>query len=267
MLTPAQTARFRTFGFLILRRIFSAAEMEQIRRQANQVWQEDRETGGVPYQIVVPFVEQRAGLAALADDDRIYLPIQDLLGTDFIWGGSEGHKGSFTERGLLQWHSDRPDSVGVEYSRIKVMIYLEPLRRETGALRVIPGSQHEPLRAALRVLHEGQNGTAQKDTSLAAFGVAGPDLPCQALEVEPGDVVLFNDCLYHAIYGKRKGRSFITTKYVKFEAEPSSREQFEILKADDGGFGLLSEAFRNSRRPRIREMVEKLRTWEGRLRG
>ena len=268
MLTPGQTIQFTTFGFLILRRVFTAAEMVEITREANQVWQEDRERQSQerPYQIVVPFVEERPRLAELADDDRIYLPIQDLLGTDFIWGGSEGHKGSFTERGLLQWHSDRPDSVGVEYDRIKVMIYLEPLQKETGALRVIPGSQHEPLRGDLRGLHEGQNKTAQKDISLAAFGVAGPDLPCQALEVEPGDLVLFNDYLYHAIYGKREGRSFITTKYVKFAAEPSRREHFEILKADDGGFGLLSESFRNSRRPRIRGMVEKLQGWEERLR-
>ena len=157
--------------------------------------------------------------------------------------------------------------MGGEYCRIKVMIYLEPLQKKTGALRVIPGSQHEPLRGALRGLHEEQNGTAQKDISLAAFGVAGPDLPCHALEIEPGDVVLFNDYLYHAIYGKREGRSFITTKYVKFAAEPSSRQHFEILKADDGGFGLLGEAFRNSRRSRIQGMVEKLRGWEERLAG
>ncbi len=51
MLTPAQTAQFRRFGFLILRRIFSAAEMEENTRQANQVWQEDRKTEGLPYQI------------------------------------------------------------------------------------------------------------------------------------------------------------------------------------------------------------------------
>ena len=269
MLTPAQIAHFTTFGFVILRRVFSAAEMTEITREANQIWQEDRESQPQerPYQILFPFVERRPRLAELADDDRIYLPIEDLLGTDFVWGGSEGHKGSFTEHGLLQWHSDRPDDEGVEYVRVKVMIYLEPLQKDTGALRVIPGSQHEPLRGDLRALHEGQDGLAQTDISQVAFSVAGPDLPCHALEVEPGDVVLFDDRLYHAIYGKREGRSFITTKYVKFASEPSSQEHFEILKANDSGFGMLSEAFRNSRRPRIGGMVKKLRGWEERLQG
>jgi hypothetical protein len=267
VLTSAQTAHFRTFGFLTLRGVFNAAEMTDITREANQVWQEDTKSQGHPYQIVVPFVEHRPRLAELVDDDRIYLAIEDLLGSDFVWGGSEGHKGSFTDEGLLQWHTDRPENEGVEYLRVKMMMYLEPMKKETGALRVIPCSQDGRLREKLWALHEGQDSHAQTDISLTAFGVTGPDLPCHALEVEPGDVVLFDDRLYHGIYGKQEGRSFITTKYVKFAIEPSSEEDFEVLRGNDSGFGLIAEAFRNSQRPRIRGMVEKLRGWEEKLQG
>ena len=267
MLTPAQSAHFKTFGFLLLRRIFTPAEMADITCEADEVWRQalERQPDENPYQIVVPFVEQRPRLARLPEDDRIYLPIEDLLGPGFIWGGSEGHKGSFTERNLLQWHSDRPDSIGVPYSRIKVMIYLQSMQKETGALRVIPGSHCLPFRQHLRALHQELDGSAQNETSLGAFGVPGPELPCHPLEVQPGDVVLFNDRLFHAVYGKRDGRSFITVKFVKFAAEPRTEEHFQILRADDGGFGLLHEAFRGSQRPRIRDMVEKLRVWEERL--
>lgn len=132
---------------------------------------------------------------------------------------------------------------------------------------MIPNSQNEPLRGKLWALHEGQDSTAQTDISQVAFGVAGPDLPCHALEVEPGDVVLFDDRLYHAIYGKREGRSFITTKYVKFATEPRTTADFDILKSNDSGFGLLTDTFRNSQRPRIQAMVGKLRDWEQRLQG
>ena len=268
MLAPEQTDHFKTFGFLLLRRMFTSAEMAAISDEANQVWREDleRQPDENRYQIVVPFVEERPRLAQLPEDDRIYLPIEDLLGPGFVWGGSEGHKGSFTENNLLQWHSDRPEKTGVHYARIKVMIYLEPLQKETGALRVIPGSHYPPFRRHLMALHRELDGTAQKDTSLSVFGVPGPDLPCHPLEVEPGDVVLFNDYLFHAVYGKREGRSFITVKFVKFAAEPRTEEHFEILREDDGGFGLLHEEFRDSRRPRIRGMVEKLRAWEEKLR-
>ena len=37
MLTPAQIAHFETFGFLILRRIFTPAEMADITRQGLDV--------------------------------------------------------------------------------------------------------------------------------------------------------------------------------------------------------------------------------------
>ncbi|NKB72708.1 MAG: hypothetical protein GKR89_37025 [Candidatus Latescibacteria bacterium] len=267
MLTPAQIAHYETFGFLILRRILTPAEIAEITGEANQIWRDDqeRQPDENPYQIVVPFVEKRPGLAQLPEDDRIYRPIVDLLGPDFVWGGSEGHKGSFTEENLLQWHSDRPDDIGVQYARVKVMIYLQPMQKKTGALRIIPGSHHLPFLQHLRALHEGLNGTAQNDTSLRTFGVAGPDLYCQPLEVQPGDVVMFNDRLFHAVYGKQEGRSFITVKYVKFAAEPTTEKHFEILRADDGGFGLLHEAFRGSQRPRIRDMVGKLRGWEEKL--
>ena len=76
---------------------------------------------------------------------------------------------------------------------------------------------------------------------------------------------MFNDHLFHAVYGKQDGRSFITIKFVKFAAEPRTERHFEILQADDGGFALLHEAFRGSLRPRIRDMVEKLQGWEEKL--
>ena len=266
MLTPGQIAHYKTFGVLLLRQIFTPAEIADITREANEIWRDDRERQPEnPYQIVVPFVEERPRLAQLPEDDRIYLSIADILGPGFVWGGSEGHKGSFTEENLLQWHADRPDQTGVGYARVKVMIYLQPMRKETGALRVIPGSQYKPFREPLMALHKDLNSLAQNDTSLYSFGVPGPDLPCHPIEVGLGDVVMFNDYLFHGISGKQEGRSCITLKYVKFAAEPTTEVDFEMLRADDAGFGRLHEAFRGSERPRIREMVEKLRGWEERL--
>ena len=65
MLTPAQVAHYETFGFLLLRRIFTAAEMADITREANEVWREDHERQPEnPYQIVVPFVEERPRMTA-----------------------------------------------------------------------------------------------------------------------------------------------------------------------------------------------------------
>ena len=89
MLTPAQIAHFETFGFLLLRRVFTSAEMVKITCEANQVWREnlERQLDGTRHQLVIPFVEKRPLLAQLPEDDRIYLPIEDLLGPGFVWGG------------------------------------------------------------------------------------------------------------------------------------------------------------------------------------
>ena len=68
-------------------------------------------------------------------DDRIYQVIEDLLGLEFIWVGSEGNK---TEGSKSEWHPDhrsylKGEEPDINYVRIKVMIYLEKLTKDTGA--------------------------------------------------------------------------------------------------------------------------------------
>ena len=54
-------------------------------------------------------------------------------------------------------------------------------------------------------------------------------------------------------------------KYVRFDSKPKEETDFEMLREDDGGFGLIHESFRHSQRPRICEMVEELKGWEEKL--
>ena len=128
------------------------------------------------------------------------------------------------------------------------------MQKDTGALRIMPGSHHMAFNKMLHVLQPQIQGI-----SLKAFGVPGPDLPCLPLEVEKGDVVIFNHYLFHAVYGKQEGRSYIA---MKFAAEPATREHYEALRAHKQDASRLHEAFRHSQRPRIRGMVEKLLFWE-----
>ncbi len=259
MLTPQQLAQFATFGFVLLRQAFAPEEMAAIARQADELWREDRESRAeeVGHRHVVPFVEKGPLLARLPEDDRIYLSIEQLLGAGFVWGGSEGNKGSFNQTNDHQWHCDRDDQIDLQYTRIKIMMYLQAMQKDTGALRVMPGSHHMAFNKELQVLQP-----QQQSTSLEAFGVPGPDLPCLPLEVEPGDVVIFNHYLFHAVYGKQEGRSYIA---MKFAAEPTTAEHYEALREHNQDASRLHEAFRHSRRPRIRGMVEKLLFWEEKL--
>jgi hypothetical protein len=233
-----------------MRRHFSPDEMAAITREADDLWNEDRL--GQPFkgevtENVAPFVEKRPLLRQFAEDDRIYRIIEQLLGPEFIWSGSEGNLTVHSEHG---WHADRQGEAELSYIRIKVMFYLDPVTKERGCLRVIPGSHRLPLHMDLAPLQ-----AQQEDSNPMAFGVAGPDMPSFSLESEPGDVVFFNQSLYHAMFGGRVGRRLIALKYA---AKPTTDEHIASLQRWSPYAFHPDEAFLNSNRPRLRGMVKPL---------
>ena len=56
-----------------------------------------------------------------------------LLGQDMIWSGSEGVQGTMTRRPFHHWHADRPGPQELGYLRIKIMMYLDPMRKDAGS--------------------------------------------------------------------------------------------------------------------------------------
>ncbi len=258
MLTPQQISYFETFGFLCLRQYFPPSEMAELARDTEELLAAHAgKQSGPSHQAVSNFVEMGTVLARLPEDDRIYQPMQQLLGDGFIWGNSEGVSGSFNETNDHQWHSDRAGQIDLQYTRLKIMIYLQSMRKDTGALRVIPGSHHAPFHRELLRLQPQQQGTAA-----AAFGVEGSELCCYPLEVDPGDVVVFNHYLYHAVYGKQNVRRYIA---LKFAAKPETAAHYEALRPHGQDAGTLHDTYRNSHRPRIKGMVDGLLEWEKKL--
>ena len=251
-LTQQQLAYFDTFGYLMHRQVFTVNEMAKITRVADDLWQRARPKGAneSTHQRVSPFVEPDPQLAWLAEDDRVYEPMAQLLGDGFIWGGSEGDKGSFNTTNDQHWHCDRHGFLGLDYGLIKLMIYLEPTTKDTGALRVIPGSHRVPFGKLLKPLN-----TQQAHDCPDLFGVEGEDLPCVILDSQPGDLVMFNHYLYHGVYHKHPNRRYIT---MKFAAKPTTTKHVAVLRAHGQDASCLAATFRNSARPRIRAMVEHL---------
>jgi hypothetical protein len=256
MLTADQKAHFETFGFIVMRQAFSAAEMDAISREFDDVLAEDRQ--GQPFcgekrQAVMGCIEKRPLLSQLLDDDRIYLPVEQLLGQGFIWNGSDGN----LYVGDTSWH---PDGSEFDYGRIKVAFYLDPVTKDTGCLRVIPGSHRLPLHTALQPLKE------QRETPTAKpFGITGSDVPSFPLESRPGDVVFFDQNLWHAAFGGRTGRRMFTLNffakptsdahraYVRrgYEADLNLIKRMQHTQTDE----LYTKEFLNSDRPRIQGMV------------
>ena len=258
MLTAEQLAHFDTFGFLVLRQAHSPEETAEISRAFDDVLAEDRAGrafDGEKRQAVLGVAERRPLLMSLIESDLIYEAMEQLLGPNFVWVGSDGN----LYVGDTDWH---PDSKSLDYRRIKVAYYLDPVAADTGCLRVIPGSHRDPLHTALRVLQP-----ARPDTT-TPFGLAPRDLPHYPLVSQPGDVVIFDQCTWHASFGGRTGRRMFT---LNFSTEPTTAEHEAILRKMHKGNvdytrtnqytpsdRIYTDEFLHSDRPRLRSITAKL---------
>ncbi|MEE2710572.1 MAG: phytanoyl-CoA dioxygenase family protein [Gemmatimonadota bacterium] len=251
MLTGKQHRFFDTFGYLHLKQVFSPVEIDDLTREADRIWAEDAaQHPEQTHQSMSGFIEKSPLLFQLAVDDRIYGVIESFLKPGFVWGNSEGNKGSFNVESVHNWHCDRVGEYDMDYMRIKVMIYLTPTTREEGALRIMPGSHKAPLHHAMVPVN------AQKDhSSDAIFGMPGWELPGHALESQPGDVVFFNHYLFHAVYGKTAARRYVA---LKFADKPVDEAHFQSLRRHHQGPGNLHEEALKSENPRMQGMIAPL---------
>ncbi len=200
-LTDQQINFFNTFGYLGFPGLL-ADTIDEIIHEFEQVWV-DRGGGhnGQPHDgkarsCIVPFIDQRDRLAALLDDPRILAIATTLLGDDFNYMGSDGNY----YVGDTGWHSD---GWHPEIRHIKIALYLDRLTKDTGCLRVIPGSHLIEDKYA-------QNLQGQIRKSEELWGIHGRDVPAIPLEVTPGDILIFNHNTKHAAFGGNTNRRMFT---------------------------------------------------------
>jgi hypothetical protein len=200
-LTDPQLRFFETFGYLSLPGLL-ADRIGEILREFEAVWESHggghngRPHDGAARSCIAQFIDQRERLCSLLDDPRIRGIAVGLLGDDFNYMGSDGNYYA----GDSGWHSDGWH-VGIRH--VKIAFYLDPLTRDTGCLRVIPGSHLTGDRYA-DSLHE------QVRRSEELWGHHGRDLPGVALETQPGDLVCFNHNTKHASFGGGRRRRMFT---------------------------------------------------------
>jgi hypothetical protein len=210
-LTDGQRQFFDTFGYLHLPGLM-ADRVDWITAEFEEVWSEravEHDEG--KRSCIVPFIDQRESFCTLLDDPRIEAIIDGLLGPDANYLSGDGNY--YT--GDTSWHPDGAWPLG---RFLKVAFYLDPVGRETGCLRVIPGSHrvNEPLWQAREA---GQ--------SLELWGIEGHEVPSVALESVPGDVVAFNHNMMHASFGGSTRRRMFT---LNFNARCETDAEIEQLE-------------------------------------
>jgi Phytanoyl-CoA dioxygenase (PhyH) len=177
-LTRQQTTFFDAFGFVRLEAVF-VGEIDEIAEALK----------ALPSSTVAPnIVCRHPRLAQLRQDDRITGIAQSVLGDDVEWTQISADPDACGRA----WHDDTSDGSGRR--RIVVSLVLRPVRANSDAIRVIPGThlaKSSYARDLRRLLSEfGEPGKA--------FGVESDAIPATVVDADAGDVLIWDGDLIHA---------------------------------------------------------------------
>lgn len=211
ILSPLQKHAFDQFGFLHFPGLLNDS-IGWMTNEFESVWasrQDIVHTGEKRTMFPGAFICQSPRLCTLLDDPRIHGICEGLMGPDYQYAGGDGNFYS----GDTGWHSDTMPGVGMyrHCLHIKIAFYLDPVTRDTGALRVIPGS-HIP----------GDHFSDQLGGFLRESGIAGKDVPAAVLETQPGDVLAFTHNIKHASFGGGNRRRMFVMNMMAWPHTPEA---------------------------------------------
>jgi hypothetical protein len=214
MLQPRDKLFFETFGYLHLPGAL-AQDVSWIIEDFLAAWKARTDIvhdGSKRTMFPVSMITTSKRLTALLDHPVINDVGDQLLGEGWSFNGGDGNFYS----GDTNWHFDTPPDCLRDQTvtrHLKIAFYLDPLTRDTGALRVIPGSHHH-----------GDHYSEMLLTQLRTMGVPEPEIPSVALETKPGDLAIFDHRLWHASFGGAKHRRMFTMNLVAPMHDRKQRE-------------------------------------------
>lgn len=226
-LSDQQVASYREQGYLILRGVFSAQEMDRLRVLQEQVLRERPELlhpdnmrfewteyAGEPFPWKIdPFSDLHPELAAITRDRRIcdklcslYDGYEPRLFKEKYIIKPPGSHGSGKHQDYNWWQ-------GFPHSCVSVVVAIDAADRDNGCTQLWPGSHHHGF------LH--QAGTLD--------GVIPPDFTRDEptyLETEPGDVALFSCFTIHAA-GPNQSERFRRQLFLTYNDARHGEHYFE----------------------------------------
>ncbi len=210
MLTEAQLSCFKTFGYVVMKQVFSPAELRTLNSEFDRTLTEQyahQPFDGTKRHWSMLMDEATPFFAGLIEDPRFLKPAQQMYGDSVLGIMVDGNR----YVGNTPWH---PDSNSALQYGVKFAIYLQPVGAETGALRVIPGSHRLPL---------------EQNAEFAAGVQKLPitEVPATVLASTPGDVVAFDLRLWHGSWGGQTDRRMCTIVYYN---DPQTPEEIAYLR-------------------------------------
>ena len=230
--TGVDIETFRTFGFVVLRGAFDPGplsnEMDRCFADGLRASFEAAVGGGVLGGAYLPMMSERTPVS-LSLLERFVEPAADLLGSPVLPVRAKGVR-YFAS---ANWHHDSDQDV----ASVGFVAYLDRLDADNGALRLIPGSHRHDFGRGLHELISGRS-LLLDDAQFEAWSASLPGCP---VPTDPGDVIAFDEHLYHASFGGRNRRQW-RVDYVKdpvgADEEAKVRSFFSRLYQPDwdGGY-------------------------------
>ena len=259
-LTEEQSRFYDTFGFLKFSGLFKG-DADDITNAFEGVFQTVfretcREHDYQQRSLIAPFADLSEYLSGLLDDSRIDGVVSSILGDDYGYAGSDGNY----YVGDTKWHSDHlPQS---PYHSLKIAFYLDPVRADSGCLRVIPGSCYWGDRFTNAVNDVVPVSTASRPE---LWGVHGSEVSAYAIESDPGDMLLFNHKLKHSSWGGGDLRRMFTYNFEQHFPDDRIGPLREMVLAhhESGNTAPYGDALLRTAGPkRKRHLQQRLQLWE-----
>jgi hypothetical protein len=212
VITERQVNFLEMFGYLCIPGLF-ADDIEEITEAFEAVFADPRHNrldldAAVhrnDRRIMIPgFIDLHPTLAKLREDERIVGTAHALLGDDIEYAQSDGNL-AFCH---TEWHADIY-SAPMTQRHIKFSFYLDPLRADSGAIRVLPGT------------HFWQGGYAvglrqsfrEVGKSRELFGVDSTEIPATTIDSDPGDVLVWDYRIIHASFNGLNRRRYFSVNF------------------------------------------------------
>ncbi len=217
MITTDQVLHYNTFGYAVMRNVFTPDEIETMQKEFETA--KAREGEFIPKEDVSTYAhmillgDDTPFFASLTEDERLYGPAKQIFGEDTVLWEWHGYRYCMFKG--TQWHANDGDPTlgryryGVRYQ----WPLFEPVRADTGALRIIPGSHLPEFQWEVR--------RAQTAGLLDDIGAVGA-VVCDA---DPGDVVVFDTRVFHASTPYHKERNVASGIYAHF---PETKEEAAV---------------------------------------
>lgn len=190
VLPPAQVEQFNREGYLRPFRIFSEAEIGEIRAYFDALLEEVLAAGGTSYSISTAHLKY-GPVWDLLTNPKIIAYVKDLLGPNVIGWGSHFFCKMPGDGKVVHWHQDSSYWPLTPSKAITVWLAIDDADVENGCMRFIPGSHHHG-HLTYRLTEEGEDAVLNQEVlDVEQFGQPVWN------ELKAGEMSMHSDLLLH----------------------------------------------------------------------